>query len=193
MLEYNAEKHEYKTDGVVIPSVTQIISNKDIFKYVNEKYMKAGTNRHKAIEAWLKYQLITEGYEEIIASYSSELLKVQKIYGKTLAIEKPLIGELQGMKYAGTPDVILEAAIVDFKSNINNLKYYELQLTAYALLAEYNNIGSRRKELILIGKKGSRIASVNIKNNYKDAKNMFAKLLKKWYIEQEYQNYLKEA
>lgn len=54
MLEFKEDNHEYKWDGVVVPSVSQKINkvlnnNEDIPEYA-KKYAEIGTNAHKIIQ-----------------------------------------------------------------------------------------------------------------------------------------------
>ncbi len=190
MIEYDEKQHRYIIDGTEVPSVTRIIKYEGLWKFVNPKAKDNGKALHKVIEARLRYGLIAEGYEDIVDSYISELTKVQKIYGDIVAIEQPLAGQLNGMLFAGTPDIILEKAIVDIKSTIANIKYYELQLYAYSLLAEQNGLGAKKKQLILIGKKGQNIKAINCTSDNKIVAKIFKKLLEKWYIEYLYHNYI---
>lgn len=59
-LEYIDELHVYLCDGIIIPSVTKILSNKfrDKYKFVNSDTLKKasilGTQTHKAIEDYCK-------------------------------------------------------------------------------------------------------------------------------------------
>lgn len=68
-LEYIAEDHIYVVDGVIVPSITQLIRAKMPDKYANvpadvlEKAAAAGTAVHEAIEAYCKDGTMTDSVE----------------------------------------------------------------------------------------------------------------------------------
>ncbi len=185
---FDEETHQYYYNGELIPSVTRLIANEEEFRYVQKEKIKEGTNRHKAIENYLKYNQIDEKYEEYIEKFSETLVVLTELFGKLLYVETPIYAEHKGVLFAGTPDIVLEDAIVDLKSSLSHQKYYALQLQGYGILVK-NNYKIRSKNHIILAEVGGVFRYKNIYNE--DAKEVFEYCLKKYDCEKHIKLYYK--
>lgn len=138
-LEYDDETHCYIVDGIVVPSVTQILQKRfndylnvsaEVLKRASEK----GTELHEAIEMYEK----TGKEVESVEFRNYKFLKSH--YGwKNVANEIPIIYEENGqVLYAGRLDQIIEIdgqlGINDFKRvSAPNKDKIALQLNLYRL------------------------------------------------------------
>lgn len=142
MIEFLAESHTYLNDGIIRPSVSQILRStlfpkmyQDVPKEIIENASRFGTNVHKAIETGCSEGLrFTEGLaykewlklkeEQVITPIHQELLMAYKY------------------DYCGTIDMIgtirSEAVIIDIKTTAKlNTEYLSWQLAFYKYAYEY--------------------------------------------------------
>lgn len=141
LIAFDEKTHTYTADGVVIPSVTQIMTplSQAYYKGISESTLnnaaERGTIVHNAIENYLKY-----GYDDCPAEYHGyfeAFLAWRDYFPHTyIASECRLYNDL--LRYAGTADMIIRGAnldlcIVDFKTTAElNLDLVQVQLEAYA-------------------------------------------------------------
>lgn len=183
MLIFDADLHTYSIDGKIIPSVSQLIHRPEEFIFSHKK-IQEGIDNHTVIERYLKEGVVDFEYSEIVEKFSEELEAVKKQFGEIVSIEQPYWIDYKGMLYAGTPDIVLENAIVDIKYSIAHIKYYALQLAAYSILTGKE----KNKNYIIIAVNGKAKA----KNIYNDqAKAIFIKHLEKYYLTKDIENYYK--
>jgi len=129
-LSFNEEAHEYTLvmdDGTeqVIPSVTQIaskVTGKDLSK-IPQKILKAagerGTKIHKEVQDNI------DGGDE---SYWIG----QQIDRERCAFEQQSFGEVEGLYFAGTADIVSPDTIYDIKSQAKaDIPYWTVQLNLY--------------------------------------------------------------
>lgn len=138
-LEFDAESHIYIADGVIVPSVTQILKTQfndyaGVSRAVLEQASAKGTELHKAIEIYE-----TTGQESDLLEFKNYLF-LKKHYGfKNISNEIPIIYEEDGrMLFAGQLDQIIEIdgeiGINDFKRvSSPNKEKIALQLNLYKL------------------------------------------------------------
>lgn len=110
-LEYIDETHTYIFDGVILPSITQILKSKfgNKYNYVSEKVLNRaaiqGTMVHKIIEDYEKYGIENEDCKEL---RNYKFLKKNKKF-KCLENEVPVVLFLDDKPVsAGRIDMILE-------------------------------------------------------------------------------------
>lgn len=154
-LQFNEEKHEYTYNGVVLPSVTQLISEilPDKYANVNKRILnnKAmfGTEGHKIIEH-LDVRDIESAKQQVREIKNKDLeiclreyLRLVKKYDI-----RPLIHEMKinySYLYAGTLDMIAnvyqEFSLIDVKfTSTLDYSYLSWQLGMYSLAYEnYTN------------------------------------------------------
>ena len=139
-LEYIDECHLYLWDGVIIPSVSDLLKFKfpDKYKGIPERILREkaqfGTNIHKAIESFENgLEIALTGIEEIVFE---QYLKVKAKYNIKVREQEKLVC-WQG-RYAGRLDMIAEVdgvrSLIDIKTTTtqheDSLKY---QLAFYEM------------------------------------------------------------
>lgn len=139
VLEYIDESHTYLVDGIIVPSVTQLLHRKFNKKYdgisaeVLNKAAIRGTRIHKDIEEYCRLGKEPE-YSE-----TKDFIFVTKKNGITVKEnEIPIILDLGGETFAGRLDLILEAegelAVADIKTTATlDKEYLAYQLNLYRL------------------------------------------------------------
>ena len=156
MLEFNKKLHEYRYDGVLIPSVTQIIQDVRLsdFGMINRRVLEIaqerGTCVHLACELYDKGQL-----DE--SSVDPELVGYLEAWKKFYSDFKPEFIEIEKMYYdergfAGTIDRLARVGkittLIDIKTG-GKSKSHEVQLGGYSLF-----IDPQRTQTIYLSKDG---------------------------------------
>lgn len=142
MITLDEEKHEYRLDGVIVPSVTQIIDaaglNGDAYKYADEYHLNRGRIIHKVIEYYMENRLSDNYRDPMILGYLDAWIKFVDetgFYADKGNLEK-IIGD-DKLMVGGTIDAIgnLNGAgtVVDAKSGLP-LPSHGIQLAAYECL-----------------------------------------------------------
>lgn len=136
--------HTYTLNGVVLPSVTQVMKRlskeyyTDINQAVIEKAGKRGTKVHQAIELYETMGV----YDEQVKDYVLQYLRAKSAY-KFTPIKQELM--LTNGIYCGTVDMIAnmndKLVLIDLKatSKINDI-LVEVQLAGYRQLLSDNGI-----------------------------------------------------
>ena len=134
-VEFNPEQHEYKKNGVIIPSVTTIIRQVFGYKYgsvspeVLERARAKGTEVHLEAEEYHKYGTI---------GISDEFFALKKEFDrlpKPLAVEDYLYAETPSGAFCGTCDLFYGIGLLcDYKtSKVLDTKTTTIQLNMYRL------------------------------------------------------------
>lgn len=145
-LTFNEEKHEYRWDGVVVPSVSEILREtgqaKD-WKDIPPYYRDRGIAVHSAIHLYLQGTLDEASVDEAIRPYLEQFKawdKEQPLY--TPISEQPYYS--QRLRYAGTIDLVCNGVLYDLKCSKKLDKastwQYQVQGSAYKTLL-LDNIG----------------------------------------------------
>ena len=132
-VEFNPEQHEYKKNGVIIPSVTTIIRQVFGYKYgavspeVLERARAKGTEVHLEAEEYHKYGTI---------GISDEFFALKKEFDrlpKPLAVEDYLYAETPSGAFCGTCDLFYGSGrLCDYKtSKVLDAKTTTIQLNMY--------------------------------------------------------------
>lgn len=155
-LTFDPETHTYRVDGEAVPSVTQLVS---IFgaPLQEEEWdgleltVEAAAERGSTIHAYLQHRL--EGGEpedfELPSAYAAyadaiELFLAEHLL-EPILVETPLWGEVRGVRFAGTPDLVGEfdglLSVLDWKfvSQVQKTKV-GAQLSGYWELCGANGI-----------------------------------------------------
>lgn len=139
VLTFDAEKHEYRVDGQVVPSVTQILRPLMDFSFVKPEVLESaanfGTAVHRACELDDLGELDTEKLDPALGPYlAGWRMFCAEHECKWEAIEKAVLHG--SMRYAGTLDragrVHGESSLVDIKSGTSLMPTVGPQLAAYA-------------------------------------------------------------
>jgi hypothetical protein len=144
-IEYDEYAHIYSHNGEKIPSVTRLINTKDMFKDVPkdvlDKAAKLGTELHQDIDYYIH---TGEIWDDRMRAFDSQFSIIKSKYGDVISTEQTVGAEIDGIKYAGRYDIMLERAIVEIKRKVSSSKLarqYALQLAAYAIASDnYDNI-----------------------------------------------------
>lgn len=138
-LEFCPDNHVYVCDGIIVPSVTQLLNRKFGHRYDNipaetlKKAAEYGTMVHKAVEEWCKF------YKESDVRELKDFLFLKKHYDfVVLENELPIILEFAGNTYAGRLDMIMEMegkfAVADIKTTSSlDKEYLGHQLNLYRI------------------------------------------------------------
>lgn len=146
-LEYDDDTHTYLVDGIIVPSVTQLLHSRFGHKYdnVSEEVLnnaaERGTRIHKAIESWCKFPYPLYDINGTGGPWPPEVKDYQflmKKYGyKALHNELPVIIHIGGYTYAGRMDLVLQGekiAVADIKTTATlDKEYLGYQLNLYRL------------------------------------------------------------
>jgi len=153
MLTFDAEKHEYKFDGKVIPSVTQIMEYSKLvdLEWVSKELLEEkgdlGTKVHKATELYDQNILDIDDLHPVLRNYLNGWIKFKKDYDFQIK-EIEQIYYHPKYSFAGTLDRVGIAqsvkTLVDIKSGTKQ-KVHEIQTAAYKLLYD---LGRPKKEMI---------------------------------------------
>lgn len=152
MLSFDADKHEYRVDGKLVPFVTSILPPAEF--HVTPEQLEAaraeGENNHSLVK------MFNDSGETLglpfLETYARFLEEAKDAFGKLLLYETPLYSKKHG--FAGTPDMVFESAIIDLKRTHGDGKRTALQLAGYHLLAGENKIIGKTKnwrELVITG------------------------------------------
>ena len=136
MIEFDSLKHEYKINGVSVPSVTKVLGNG--YYHHNQKAMDRGSKIHTLTHMYdndnldLDFLIGTEYF-----NYVSAWIDFKNISGIEIIEREYIVGSEKYM-CAGTLDVlgIIENImwLIDIKSGSISKIMHELQVTAYKLL-----------------------------------------------------------
>lgn len=161
-LRFEEERHIYKLNGEVIPSVTSVMKPLsssvygDVDPHVLGMAASRGTIVHEAIENFLNY-----GIEDIPGSYTGYLdafIKFWNDYKPTVvAVEYRMYHKY--MKYAGTSDLLVlingELWLIDNKTSSRVEKMLtRVQLEAYKKALATHDIRVQRKAILHLKKTG---------------------------------------
>ncbi|MFA6290153.1 MAG: hypothetical protein WC637_00150 [Victivallales bacterium] len=141
MIQFDAEKHEYRCNGVLYPSVTQILADMGLIdtSWFTEYSRERGTLVHRIIQWHLAGDLDEESIDPALRPYFDAFIRFQE-ESKFVAeeVEKPFASVT--CRFAGTPDLIGclngHNAIVDIKTGAPQ-PWTALQLAGYEILVKH--------------------------------------------------------
>jgi hypothetical protein len=147
-LTFEPESHLYKVDGVVVPSVTQVIKEAGLseLEYVPERTLREkadlGNKVHKATELLDRDNLDVESIHPILLNYVAMWEQFKKDFGfEAQDIELTLHHPLY--RFAGRIDrvglVNGKLSIVDIKSG-GKYNTHSLQTAGYKLLYDHDKL-----------------------------------------------------
>ena len=137
-VQFDDATHTYTVDGVVVPSVTQVLTAAGMVdsRWFNQDARDRGRTVTVAIELHSKGELVTvpggyEGYVEAWVKFLADTGFVPR------HVEKPVFNDIYG--YAGTPDVeghvpgAKRRLIVDVKTGCD-APHYPIQTAGYGMI-----------------------------------------------------------
>lgn len=136
MLRFDEEKHKYFWNEKEVPGVSAMLQkvglSKD-YKGIDPFYAARGTALHLCIKLYLEGTLDEESIDPIVQPYFQGFLAYwAKHKHKPVNIEEPMYSEDWG--FAGTPDLVCENIIIDWKSSKDHDRVAELQGEGYKVL-----------------------------------------------------------
>lgn len=162
MIEFNAERHEYRLDGKLLPSVTAVLSIVNDFdripRAILENARDRGERLHKAVNLYNRDDLdmdsIDDETREDVHAWARFLRESGAV---VIASESPVYHEQFG--YAGTPDVVLDwngrIVIPDLKSTYSVPRTVGAQTAAYAEAYRSMHAGRRPERYCIHVKDGN--------------------------------------
>lgn len=181
---YNPDTHEYFIDGVRVPSVTEIIPPPD-FSFVSPEYLEQcrieGEEDHSKIRMYFDtHDTFGDPY---LQRFEAFLKENEGELGRLIMYETPQFSNKH--RFAGTPDIIFEHAILDVKRKPNNTKRHALQLAGYSLLVD----GAHQRDRFIVWDDGEKFHMRDVFRPVAD--DIFLKLVERYYINQAYEEYMK--
>lgn len=150
-IEYNEELHQYKIDGKIVPSVTELAKrfsgmNTDWLEK-HPEFAERGTVMHNQLAEYYKNGTFPTDKKAIdiiamIPETESQQVEVL-VYNKTL-------------EYAGTVDMLVMdgkkcRCLIDFKSGENgNKRYYHCQLSLYLLALKDMGVDTSETKMFIV-------------------------------------------
>ncbi len=197
---FSPEKHEYTLDGIIIPSVTQVISPLSDYSRVNpdllERARLYGNAVHEMVRLWLANNLDEDSLDEQLKP-ALESLQAWYYNGQFASAidEHGIICEVpkyhSALQYAGTPDIIIDSvAIIDVKTRQCNRTTDTLQLAGYEQLHIANGGDKSTYRHIVLELEECPIASAKYKETevyHKKAWPMFRVMLDRYYSERSFE------
>jgi hypothetical protein len=183
-LTYNEERHEYKDNGIVIPSVTQIIKTAGLVNldWVSEETLNIkadlGKKVHSATELYDKNDLDINDLHPTLRLYLDGWIKFRKDYGFIpTEIELQLFHKLY--KYAGRIDrvgnISKDLVLIDIKSGTHQ-KTNAIQTAGYELLYNQDKKKSeqiKKRFIVYLSEQGYKVEEHKNQND----KNIFLSAL----------------
>ena len=161
-LTFDEIPHIYKLNGIIIPSVSEIMTPLSQAEYgdINTKTLQnaadRGTEVHNAIENWIKFGIVDiseehKGYFDAFMGWWNE--RNPEVVGSEARTYHKL------MRYAGTVDMLAyidgELNLIDFKTTYRIInKNCGVQLEAYAQALASHGIKVERKRILHLCKDG---------------------------------------
>jgi len=136
-LRFDEEKHQYWLGEKRIPGVSEILQKVGLTKNydgVDPFFRDRGRATHKAIELHLQGILDPSSLDLAVTPHFEAFLKYwDKRKEDLTALECPMADPL--LEFCGTPDLVTDRAIYDWKCSKSHDKVADLQGQAYKILA----------------------------------------------------------
>jgi len=138
-LTFEEETHTYRLDGVVVPSVTQVLDGlltdySKVPKHILEHAQQRGTAVHKATELYLQDDLDEASLDPEVAPYFYQFVKWYKQSGFKVEHSELLVYS-EKYRYAGALDLFGKLAksnaLIDLKTSRALMPSTGPQLSAY--------------------------------------------------------------
>lgn len=187
MVEYIEDTHTYVVNGVIVPSVTQLLKYKfkdkykDIPKYILENKAEYGTKVHKLIEIMNRadnFEPIIEAVKEFDYVVANSLEQYKKMYFankiEALKQEEIIYNEYLAGRYDLLANVNSTLSLLDIKTTAKlDKEYLSWQLSIYNWLG---NLKVNKLYAIWLPKKDlGRLEEIKFKND-----NEIKELINEW-------------
>ena len=161
-LTFEEERHIYKLNGVIIPSVTTLMKplTEEVYGGIDEAVLRVaaekGTAVHNAIENFIQFGI--EDIDEKFEGYFKAFLKFWKeVRPRVLKTESKVYHKIY--RYAGTTDIVADVGgkltIIDWKTSSRIEKALTgVQLEGYARAYESQGVEVEGKAIVHLKKNG---------------------------------------
>lgn len=146
MIEFIEDEHIYLNDGVIVPSVSQLVKYATGEDFSNIPYQTLknacdfGSDIHLAIQMYLTDVKDKEFQDPWDDPYRRLAFKeFKRLYAEEIDKDNVLCEQITSYKgrYVGTYDCLSNTTLIDFKTNTNiNIPHLEWQLGLYKLALE---------------------------------------------------------
>ena len=159
-LTFSADTHQYRLDGVAIPSVTQIMEplSRAKYKTIDEGILRAAAKRgsdvHEAIEFYVKYGIM-ECHPEAEPYVTAYMKWAHEYNPQTIQTEQATWHKQ--LMYAGTIDTVSivngKKTLIDYKTTAElNDMLTSVQLEAYTQALRSHGIDIEQKAILHLRK-----------------------------------------
>lgn len=178
---FDEATHRYSVDGVFFPSVTQVLPETRFFCTPEqlEAARQEGEDNHTMVKMF--FDTGDTFGDPLLEAFSLWLNANRPALGDVVAYEKPMVSIKH--RFAGTPDMIFEHAVVDLKRSPGNWKRHALQLAGYSIMAVENGLIKKPRVNIVLWYDGKKFKERNVFDPV--AEGLFISLVKKHFIDQE--------
>lgn len=141
MLTFDEKKHQYRWNGEIIPSATQLLKplTADIYSSIDPEILKQSCERGKAVHKMVelsikKVDFDLWGYDQNYLPYFGAFCKWQvnhrSMVDKITSCETITSGIWNGQRYGGTIDIVGEDFLIDIKTREckKNVDIFQLML-----------------------------------------------------------------
>lgn len=186
--EFNRDTHTYLVDGVEVPHITGIVPAPDFFCSPErlEETRVEGEEDHSLIKMYWDTRYAGNDKLKALERWTADNAG---ILGELVEYETPRYSDRH--RFAGTPDALFSKAVVDFKRQPGNSRRHALQLAAQHILGVENGIIGKTKVWLIAWYDGTEWKARNVFNP--QAEGMFIELVRRYYIDREFERYLKSA
>ena len=131
-VEYNEDLHQYKIDGEIVPSVTELAKQ---FSGLNTEWLEK--HPEFAERGTIMHNQLADFYKNGVVPTDEKALAITELIMPSKAQQVEALVYNKTLKYAGTVDMLVMdgkvcKALIDFKSGENgNKRYYRCQLSLY--------------------------------------------------------------
>lgn len=187
MYRFDEDSHTYWHGEIRIPSVSEIIPAPEFF--VSDERLEEcrleGEDMHSRIKL---YHDTRETWGDPLLVALERWEREHKELGKLLKWEEPLSHPT--LHYGGTPDMIFEYELPDFKRQYGNSRRHALQLVLYIMLARANKIIDDSRRLLILTFDGEEIKQRDVSKYRADAEQIALELVAAWWARRNYEIYM---
>lgn len=175
MLQFNAERHEYTVNGVIIPSVTTVLSS-ILGGPPDTHNVRAAAERGTIVHETVALDLAGDLDEESVDPQVQPYLAAARLFCRECEF-KPMIWEARlysaAHGFAGTLDCYGDGIVLDWKAGAKRPQY-ALQTCAYQILAEESGLPVKRRMVVYLKDTGA--YEVELHKNASDRADFLALL-----------------
>ena len=188
-LKFDSGQHIYSFDGVVIPSVTQVLPEMQFYCTPErlEETRQEGEESHSMIKMFFDAGSQETFGDPMLEDLKKWLDENRSVVGEVVLYEKSLFSGKN--RFAGSPDCIFQKAVVDFKRSRGDAKRHALQLAGYHLLSQENKIAPKTKNWLIVYRTKTGFRCMNVYDE--EAEKVFLLLVKGYWIDRAVQSYFK--